>query len=285
MSPSDPTRRVAAPKVVARELPIDELRALNHRSPNWYAELGVALRRDTKKLDREIEDYLEDPAHVERYHKQFTKELNRATPTTAMRRSECIARVSGFDLVFVSDVHTAIGAQNVCAELLEKMGEGGPVALVLEIAKQDRQEDLDAFAAGRIKITTLEKRLNWGFAFDGYARQLQFAKAHGIPLIAGNSTGILAERDTRAAEIIARTRAEYGGGHLVARSREALAAAGMSPSIARVFTGDLSHYSKLAGKGLFPQAVRFDESTFCVFANKPRPSRKGHIRYLDELSG
>lgn len=108
------------------------------------------------------------------------------TPTCL---DDFVAEALGTDLVVFGELHEhPVGAEYELA-LLEKLGQGArPVALAMEFFEADTQQDLDAYLAGEIDEKTFRERTKRNPAYETtHGPLIEWAKAHGAPVIAANA--------------------------------------------------------------------------------------------------
>ena len=274
------------------------------RTSRRYEVLARELRCDAGRLQREINEIVgPEPRDLADYRRAFARDLRTAEPVRSLRRDACCREAAGFDVVYCADDHATVGAQNVCRELLDAMcrRSSTPVVVVLELVHTEHQKHLDAYLRGDIDLDRLRRRIEyddrWGFPFAGYAALLERARAVGAKLVAANTEGSLEERDVAAGGVVAAAAAAHpgaqvlvlfgqyhlGAGHLPAATQTALAERGLARTACRVLTGDHDSYFRLLARGQHPQAVDLGGDTFCIYAAKPRRSRKSYLRYLEGL--
>lgn len=106
---------------------------------------------------------------------------------------------AGADVVFVGELHDDKAAHRLELDLLQALAvRGRPVVLVLEMFERDVQPTLDAYLAGRIdEAEMLSKARPWSNYREDYRPLLEFARAQGWPVIAGNAPRPLASRINR----------------------------------------------------------------------------------------
>ena len=105
-----------------------------------------------------------------------------------------VAAMAGADVVFLGELHTDPTAHRLQRRLLEaahrRYGADRPVALALEMFERDVQLVLDEYLAGLIRERDfLAAARPWGRYADDYRPAVEYAKAHGLPVVAANAPG------------------------------------------------------------------------------------------------
>jgi uncharacterized iron-regulated protein len=106
------------------------------------------------------------------------------------RGGEFAALAAGNEYVLVGEGHTIFCDHKVQAAVIESMAGLGP-AVGLEMVSEDRQDVLDRFNAGEMRIGELREALNWdktwGHPFRLYVPVFGAARKHGLDLYALNA--------------------------------------------------------------------------------------------------
>lgn len=100
-----------------------------------------------------------------------------------------VARLSKADLVFLGEQHDDPRTHQLQAAVLEGVARrrSGPVVLALEMFERDVQGALDAYLAGQSSETDfLAASRPWPNYATDYRPMVEFAKASGWPVVAGN---------------------------------------------------------------------------------------------------
>jgi len=262
------------------------------------------LRADTKRMTKELDEAFGlGTKAFQKYRKTFEKGVGKDCASKTLKRAAAIQKAIKNDIVLCADIHSAVGPQNVCFELLEAMLRDSrtPPYLVIEFLDVADQKHLDAYLRDQINIDELRDRTNydndWGFPYAGYARILELAKANKVPVFASNSSGLLPDRDSIASKVVAEAATRYPDSkglveygqyhhakvHLPEQIKHQLSNNETQRSMTRVLTGDHSTYFRFIAAGKRPQATQIDDWTYCIYANPPRASRKSMIRYYKSL--
>lgn len=103
-----------------------------------------------------------------------------------------VAALGGADVVFLGEVHNDPTAHALQRRLLEaahrRHGTDRPVALALEMFERDVQLVLDEYLAGLVRERDfLEAARPWSNYATDYRPAVEYAKAHGLPVIAANA--------------------------------------------------------------------------------------------------
>jgi uncharacterized iron-regulated protein len=105
-----------------------------------------------------------------------------------------VAAMAEADVVFLGEIHndpTAHALQRVLLEAAHRRyGAARPVALSLEMVERDAQLVLDEYLAGLIRERDfLAASRPWGNYRTDYRPLVEYAKAHGLPVVAANAPG------------------------------------------------------------------------------------------------
>lgn len=220
------------------------------------------------------------------------------------RPAALLEAMAAADVVFSGDHHTLPAAQRLPIRLLRTLvRDRRPVTLALEMLHSEDQPAVDDYLAGRIGAAAFRRRIafdrRWGFNWMQYHAILEFARRHGIPVLAINSDPgpvrrRLARRDRHAAGILARHLVDRPGGLLhvlagdwhVARAhlpRLVLSLArryGVHPRAVVVHQNNETLFHRFAGGGSAPPDVlRRGKSLFCVLNATPLAKAQSHLRW------
>lgn len=113
-----------------------------------------------------------------------------------------LAAMADADVVFLGEIHTDPVAHALQLALLEAAhqtyGDTRPVALSLEMIERDAQLVLDEYLAGLIRERDfLAASRPWGNYATDYRPLVEYAKAHGLPVVAANAPGRYVSRTGR----------------------------------------------------------------------------------------
>jgi uncharacterized iron-regulated protein len=113
------------------------------------------------------------------------------TPPREITLAEAAAELSRYDVVFFGENHGHPGVHLQEMKLLRALVERNPRwVLSFEQFERDVQPVLDDYLAGRIGETTLiDKGRAWNNYAASYRPLMQFAKDHGLPVIAAEAPG------------------------------------------------------------------------------------------------
>jgi hypothetical protein len=223
------------------------------------------------------------------------------------RPAALLEAMADADIVFSGDHHTLPAAQRLPIRLLRTLVRGRrPVTLALEMLHSEDQPAVDDYLARRIGAAALRRRIafdrRWGFDWMHYHAILDFARRHGLGILAINSDpgpvrSRLARRDRHAAGILARRLVDRPGGLLyvmagdwhVARAhlpRRVLALArgyGARPGAVVVHQNNESLFRRFAGGGSAPPDVlRRGKNLFCVLNATPLAKAESQLRWVSD---
>jgi uncharacterized iron-regulated protein len=119
-----------------------------------------------------------------------------AATDTILSPAGAAAAVAGADVVVLGEVHGVAAVHRVHRELLAELHRLRPdLVLALEMFERDVQAVLDRYLAGQIEEAEfLEQARPWhGYAAD-YRPVIEFAKEHGLAVLAANAPRDLAQR-------------------------------------------------------------------------------------------
>lgn len=136
---------------------------------------------------------LAQPAAVERYvpHRVYDTKQNRFVDFETM-----VATLIKSDVIFLGEQHDDPGTHRLQAAVLEGAARRheGPIVLALEMFERDVQPQVDAYLAGRIdEAAFLGASRPWPNYPTDYRPMVEFARANGWPVIAGNVPRRLAQ--------------------------------------------------------------------------------------------
>lgn len=117
-------------------------------------------------------------------HRVYDAGRKRITDFEAM-----VAKLATYDVVFLGEQHDDPRTHQLQAALLEGIARrrSGPVVLALEMFERDVQQGLDAYLAGRTaEPDFLAAARPWPRYATDYRPMVEFARAQGWPVIAGN---------------------------------------------------------------------------------------------------
>lgn len=149
-----------------------------------------------------------------------------------------VAELAAFDVVFLGELHDDAATHRLEAMLLEAMVRASdkPLALSLEMFERDVQGVLDDYLQGRIpEAEFLAKSRPWPNYARDYRPLVEFAKTHGLPVIAANVPRRLASRVAKeglqaldalppAERLLAARTVDVPEGRLLERFRASMAA-------------------------------------------------------------
>ena len=103
-----------------------------------------------------------------------------------------VAALAEADVVFLGEIHNDPTAHALQLQLLEaahrRYGAERPVALSLEMFERDAQLPLDEYLAGLVRERDfLAAARPWGNYATDYRPSVEYAKAHGLPVLAANA--------------------------------------------------------------------------------------------------
>ena len=102
---------------------------------------------------------------------------------------ETLDRLAEAEFVFLGETHTDETTHRVELEVYRQLVKrrDGKVVLALEMFERDVQEVLDDYLAGKIDEPAFRAKARvWGNYVSGYRPLIEFAKEHGLPVVASN---------------------------------------------------------------------------------------------------
>jgi uncharacterized iron-regulated protein len=113
-----------------------------------------------------------------------------AVPLEAM-----VSELADADVVFLGEEHDSDGVHALQQEVFEALhaARGGAVVLSMEMFERDAQGPLDLYLSGALtEEEFLARSRPWPNYAEHYRAAIEFAKAEGIPVLAGNAKRALA---------------------------------------------------------------------------------------------
>jgi len=116
-------------------------------------------------------------------------QLIRSTDQQLMSLTQLVQELLSSDVIFIGEVHSHSASHYLQIQLLASLYQNNPqLILSMEQFERDKQAVLDAYLGHQIGEQTL---ITEGQAWPNYASDyrplVEFAKAHGIPVIAANA--------------------------------------------------------------------------------------------------
>jgi uncharacterized iron-regulated protein len=123
-------------------------------------------------------------------------------PRAALGLEEIIRRVMDTPIIYVGEAHTSYQDHKIQLELIRRMHEAGKTfAVGMEMFQRPFQEPLDDFIAGQSTekefLRDSEYFERWKFNYHLYREILDYAKTHGIPVIALNQKAEIIKKVSR----------------------------------------------------------------------------------------
>ncbi len=277
-------------------------------------------RRIHESLQREADRLLgRTPPAIARYEKECLKDFSAIRGRLKeVEKPELVREIRDADVTFIADFHTFAQAQRTALRLIRDAAPAGPSRLTrdrwfigLEFIASHQQEALDLFQSGKLSLNEFLKAIRyheeWGFPWSNYSPIFDWAREHGVRLIAlnrpkeiawGDPSGIrrarditdLIQRDQWAAGVISDL---FAAESAVARSVKMIVLYGelhvstnhLPAHLRRISSKHLgkplktlaihqnqdSLYWQLAQRGRehHVQAVRLRKDAFCVISSTP----------------
>ncbi len=262
-------------------------------------EAANQLRLETLGSD----GWLQNP-----YYKAYERQLG-VCPVPAGREDVLVACLAA-DIVYLGEFHAVQACQAYAVDLLQAMAAGpGQVVLGVEFVYTRQQHLLDARQAGELDDDSFLRRIHyreeWGYPWSGYARLLDCAREHHVPVHAldvpprGGYDG-LKIRDKHAARRITRLlKSEnvdkalilFGEAHLVRKHipgavRKRLGRSGIRKNSVTVFQDpDAMYWRLVESAGAHPEAARAGDSTWAVFHGSPLAKYEAYRQVLERWRG
>lgn len=172
----------------------------------------IAIQRElVERIKTEIYESLGPPSpELAAYYEQY-KALFRGHHDP-VAEADVVDAVSQANVVYFGDYHTLRESQKAPLRILRQaLRSGREVVLATEVVHLIHQDHLDNFLADKISETEFLERIEydttWGFPWRNYRLQFEFAREHGIPMLAINSDPSIVKnsltfRDAMAAMVL-----------------------------------------------------------------------------------
>ncbi len=148
--------------------------------------------------------------YFEEYQAMFPGD---AKPVTTDQVARAVAEA---DVVHFGDYHTLRESQKAPIRILrEVIATGRRIILATEVVQLDRQEHVDAYLAGKLDdsafLRAIDYENTWGFSWRNYRMHFEFARQHGLQVLAVNSDPAVGRddlgfRDAMAAMLVVEAR-------------------------------------------------------------------------------
>lgn len=133
------------------------------------------------------------PDAIRRYELGYRKDFTGAAilRPKPVSKSRLLQRVRASDVTFVADFHTFPQAQRTALRILrDAFRSGERWCIGIEPVSSQHQAVLDAFQAGKISLEEFHRTIRyadeWGFPWKNYAPLFQWAREHGVRIVALN---------------------------------------------------------------------------------------------------
>lgn len=147
-------------------------------------------------LKTEAEQLLgETPGPIVRYEREYQKEFKsvlgvRSRLETCTKR-QLLSDIRRSDVTLIADFHTFAQAQRTALRIIrDAIQPGEPWFIGLEMVPSHLQGELDRFQSGAISLQEFHEKINyrveWGFPWAHYRPIFEWAKEHGVRLVALN---------------------------------------------------------------------------------------------------
>ena len=116
-----------------------------------------------------------------------------AAPPREETISAAADALSGFDVIFLGEVHRHAGVHHAQMALFRELHRRHPaMSLSMEQFERDQQPALDEYVAGKIGENTMASRIElWANYGTSYRPLVEYAKQHKLPVIAANAPGMV----------------------------------------------------------------------------------------------
>ena len=158
-----------------------------------HARLLVLQKRIYRALEKEAESLLgPTPPGIKKYEKRFREDFKlRGKRLEHIRKTELIKKIRAADVSWVADFHTFQQAQRTVLRLIREVVRPKEDWYVgLEMIPSQYQSSIDLFLAGKVSLTKLKELIHyeeeWGFPWQHYIPLFNWAKAHGVGILALN---------------------------------------------------------------------------------------------------
>jgi uncharacterized iron-regulated protein len=158
-----------------------------------YSVLYFLMGRNLKKSVAQSEDGM-------RF--DLSPEVLGVQPRQGLGLAEIIERVMDTPIIYVGENHTSYQDHKIQLEIIRRMQEAGKTfAVGMEMFQRPFQEPLDDFIAGRSTekefLRDSEYFTRWKFNYHLYREILDYAKTHGIPVVALNQKAEIIKKVSR----------------------------------------------------------------------------------------
>ncbi len=224
-----------------------------------------------------------------------------------------VEAINAANIVLFGDYHTLRESQKAPLRILDRVRRAGrPIIFATEVVQLIHQASVDSYLAGDLSeeqfLEGVEYDRTWGFSWRNYKLQFEYAREHGIQVLAVNSDPAvtrdsLGQRDAFAAMRIVEAHerfpealiaVHFGDLHVAPNHiprRIAEFAKGRGNAVPRqviVFQNSESVYWGLAERELEQktQAVEVSEDVYCLINSTPLVKFQSYLNWelnLDEL--
>ena len=238
--------------------------------------------------------------YSDEYYAQFPGE---ASPVEMHTIETAVAEA---DVAYFGDYHTLLESQKAPLRILESVLETGrQLILATEVVQLVHQDHLDRYLAGNLDerafLAAIEYDRTWGFNWRNYRLHFEFARRHGIKMLAINSdprvgNNNLEFRDSMAGMLIvealcrnptALIAVSFGdlhvaSNHIPSRVRQYASGRKIDPiKEVIVYQNVDSVYWSLVDRELeqTTQAVRVDDQSFCMVNTTPLVMYQSYLNW------
>lgn len=257
-------------------------------------ELFVA---NQKRIDAAVDGYT---VEFEKYAARYRRTVRKVDGPVEI--DTLIQATRDADVVLVGDYHTFAQAQRTFFRLLRRQPKEPNVTIALEMFQHGHEKDLDRFVRGRIKASTLLRRVNhaerWPFgSLTPLEPVFELARERGWRIIGVDATKVgatLAERDELAAELVGAEVEEgrrvfvligemhLAPSHLPKAVREVV---GRKPRVLRVHQNPERIWFDQAADGVPDEheVLRLSKDAFALLSASPVACQQSFLTWLDRI--
>ena len=272
-------------------------------SKSWLQERKEILQ----KIKDQVRLYLgEESPDITRYAKSYKKDL--ARPWEVVPWDSVFVSLEQVNVVFGGDFHPFAQAQRSHLRVLRKMVQSRPLVVGLECLFCEDQSWVDQFLKDEISedefLDKTQWDRKWGFPWKHYKPLFDFAKKHGLEVLALNlhvderSGQTLVQRDLKASEILTeKIKASpdslfyviYGDLHIASENLPQMLKQSFKSradfETATIYLNSENIYFQLAEKELESKSevIRFNDREFCILSSPPWVKWHSYLMYLEEI--
>ncbi len=269
--------------------------------PGLRSQLLKIQRSVFNRNLRRIKEMLAYDAHLQRYSKQYYRNLRHYDSVST--KADLIRRIITSDVVYHGDYHTLKQSQRSVLRILREIVEKRPVILCLEMFHGVDQRFLDQYMYKEITRKEFHKKINysktWGFKWEHWKPVIDMCKKRKIPVYGINSTSTrdsLKNRDVYSSKIIGRLIIRHpdalvyvvdgdyhiAPSHLPSQVDKKLAEFDIEVKRTIIYQNSANLYWQLAhDRKEDASIVQVNEESFCLMNTTPANKLQSYLNWLD----